>query len=269
MIKVPKHFDFLRPVASNLQRIGANHDGGYVVDPETITTSTSLLSLGIASEWSFDKHFLRIVPNSRYVAVDRSSGFLVNLHSAITKSLVRGEWAATLGSLRTAIRFLALVPPWPIRTKRRFIRKWMKAVVSDSQREIALEDPRISGLLTRCFLKMDVEGDEYLVLPGILDFERKHPGSLSGMCIEFHDVNRRYSEFHSIVTSTRELFDIVHIHCNNATPLEPGDSFASTIELSFAPKRANRTFSQQCYPLRGIDYPNDPSSEDIEFMFCD
>ena len=46
--------------AFDLIRIGKDNDGGYLVDRNSIKKSNGLISFGINTDWSFEKHFLKI-----------------------------------------------------------------------------------------------------------------------------------------------------------------------------------------------------------------
>ena len=53
---LPKNF---RPEGLyDLIRLGSDHDGGYLVDPNSVQESKALLALGIGKNWSFEKDFL-------------------------------------------------------------------------------------------------------------------------------------------------------------------------------------------------------------------
>jgi hypothetical protein len=43
-----------------LQRVGKNNDGGYLVGINTIKQSKVLISYGINDDWSFEKNFFKI-----------------------------------------------------------------------------------------------------------------------------------------------------------------------------------------------------------------
>ena len=42
----------------DLIRLGKDNDGGYLVEKESLAEAKSLISFGIAFDWSFEKHFL-------------------------------------------------------------------------------------------------------------------------------------------------------------------------------------------------------------------
>lgn len=266
---VPERFAHLAPVHCDLVRLGNDGDGGYVIASDSLKNSQNLVSLGIASEWSFDSEFLRHQPRCGYLACDRSSGFLVHAFSAVRalSRPKRGWLRSCLGSARSAFRFLKLVPPVPVSARRRFIRKWVKAQIEDIERDIAFREVMSQLLPERgVFLKMDIEGGEYEIIPEIVQIEADYPGRFCGLCIEVHDINSRESEFLDKMDSLLQDFSIVHIHANNCVPVK--SDFPDVIEITLVPRSNARYQSRvSSLPLDGLDFPNDPRFDEIALLF--
>lgn len=236
---------------------------------DSLKNSRSLVSLGIASEWSFDSDFLKRQRNCGYLACDRSSGFLVHAYSAI-RGLVRlnrGWFRSSLSSAQTALKFLQLIPPVSLSARRRFIRKWVKAKVVDVKRDVAFRDI-ISSISSKqgVFLKMDIEGGEYEIIPEIVRSEVNHPGLFCGVCIEVHDINRREAEFLDKMDSLLQHFSIAHIHANNCVAVK--SDFPDVIELTLIPRQNPGIQSRNLsLPVYGLDFPNDPRFDEIMLRF--
>ena len=66
------HFFAYQP-ASDLVRIGRDHDGGYLVSASDIENSQLLISLGVNDDWSFEEQFKkrRDIPTLAYDARDQ------------------------------------------------------------------------------------------------------------------------------------------------------------------------------------------------------
>lgn len=269
---VPERFAHLAPVCCNLERIGNDGDGGYVVASDSLKNSRGLVSLGIASEWSFDSAFLKRQPNCVYLACDRGSGFLVHAYSAIRGlvRLERGWFRSSLSLARTALKFLQLVPPVSLSVRRKFIRKWVKAQVVDVKRDVAFGDvissiASISGT-KGVFLKMDIEGGEYEIIPEILRSEVNFPGLFCGLCIEVHDINRREADFLDKMDLLLQYFSIVHIHANNCVAVK--SDFPDVIEMTFVPRlNPDIQIRNLSLPIYGLDFPNDPRLDEITLQF--
>ena len=265
-MQVPARFGHLAPFDTELVRVGANHDGGYVVPRVSLASSHGLLSLGIASEWSFDSEFLKTRKGIRYVCCDRGSGFLVHSFAMLKSFKSRNSGSWRLGSLRTAIRFLALVPPLQFPRKRTFLRKWVKDEVKDPKRDVLIEEvlTLFSGL-KEIFVKMDIEGGEYELLPKIASSESKSPGTFTGVSVEFHDIKAREAEFLKTIEIMTKSFKIVHLHVNNCVPLT--SDFPNVIEITFAPCDIAGITQVARVPRQGLDFPNDETLPDIELVF--
>lgn len=264
-VVVPERFRLLTPVEAALLRVGSSGDGGYVVGRESLRRTNGLLSLGIATDWSFDSDFLRYRPMIRYVACDRGSGTLVHLASALRNVIRPRGWRAANVSLATALRFFLHVPPWSRR--RKFVRKWIRENTEDAQRDFRWSD--LLDLLatsTPIFLKMDIEGGEYELISEIVDRESASPLTFAGLCIEFHDIRTRESEFLSCVSVLLEHFAIVHLHANNCVALS-GD-FPEVLEITFAPKADASTTRVLKLPNPALDAPNDSSAQDFSLHFA-
>lgn len=121
---------------------------------------------------------------------------------------------------------------------------------------------KTAASLPDMFIKMDIEGAEYAVLPEVLaDASR-----LNGMAIEFHDLETHWREFTDLMARLDEHFAIAHIHGNNFRPLIAGSTTPSVLELSLvnrtllsAPASPNRA----AYPLPELDMPNDATKPDF------
>jgi hypothetical protein len=266
-IVVPGRFSYLAPVKTDLIRVGSSRDGGYVVSRKSVEDSQALISLGLSSEWSFDSDFLAHRKKLWYCTADRGSGFLVYLLAclrSIVKHPLRLSDAAR--SLAIAFRFLRLVPPIQVPRRRRFFRKWVRSHVTDTERDMTLQ-PILQSIPVRTglFLKMDIEGGEYELLPEILDIAEQNSGYFSGLCIEFHAIMSREAEFHSLVHRMQKTFEIVHLHANNAVPA--ASDFLDVLEISFATKSGDEVVRVRRLPLPGLDFPNNPEEPDLELVF--
>jgi len=248
-------------------RLGRSRDGGYVVARSSVEESQALISLGLSSEWSFDSEFLAKRKGIDYRAADRSSGslrFTLAFLRSIAAAPLRPRAAVKL--LSVAIRFLLLVPPLQLKRRRRFFRKWVRVSVIDPRRDVTIHHLLESiGRKSGLFLKMDVEGGEYELLPAVLAIAEQEPDRFSGLCVEFHNVISREEEFHDILRRMQQTFSIVHLHANNAVPLT--NDFLDVLEISFARKLGNEREQVRRLPIQGLDFPNNPEYPDLALVF--
>jgi hypothetical protein len=263
-----------RPVVTGpLVRLGARRDGGYVVDARSVQIATILVSAGIGYEWSFEEAFLsRVGPAPvSLVACDAS----VSPTRFLWRALRRGA-AAALSPTRARERLASA--RWNLeraRAFRRFFygpgrtfhRKFLGTRTGGRSLSIGdLLDRLPAGSGHHIFVKLDVEGDEYDIVPEIV---RRAP-VLSGLVIEWHTLDHRWEVFTRCMDALRAQFDVVHVHGNNYRPLIPGTGLPAVLEMSFAHKAlaGERPLpSRATYPIEGLDWPCNPARPDYPLTF--
>jgi hypothetical protein len=115
----------------------------------------------------------------------------------------------------------------------------------------------ISGVGATIFVKMDIEGAEYEVLPRVL----LEASAIAGFALEVHDLQRRWPEFVAVINMLKKDFCIVHVHGNNYAPLIDGTSVPSVLEIT-ALNRALMSASElashsnRLLPDPHLDMPN-------------
>ena len=114
------------------------------------------------------------------------------------------------------------------------------------------------------FLKMDIEGAEYAVIPDICKAK-----NLLGMAVEFHNLDfpERRISFKSTIESISDNYNIVHIHANNYGGINE-DGLPHTLEISFLRKDLCSS-SEKRYDayLHDLDTPNALTSEEYFLYF--
>jgi hypothetical protein len=252
---------WLAPIPpSDLVRLGGKHDGGYLVSREAVLASKSLLSLGIAYDIEFESAFISLNPN------------LEGLH--LYDHTTRPFSAQYI--LSRILRSIEFFSPKPFIGYIKFLQKRRKLLkqkakffgvkISDNNLN---NNSTLTGALNlisqnrgRVFLKIDIEGDEYLILSELI----LHVDFISGLIIEFHDVSLHLDAVKNLVDSLKNeglLMD--HFHINNYGGLNL-NSLPNVIELSFS--RSKRDGNHRVkLPLVGLDAPNSPLRGDFEVTF--
>jgi hypothetical protein len=115
------------------------------------------------------------------------------------------------------------------------------------------------------FLKMDIEGGEYELIPEIVRRESAQRGYFSGLCFEFHDIGSRETEFFRLMKQLSQEFSIVHIHANNSVRLTR--DFPDFVEITLVPHSDVTGGNVRQFPRAGLDAPNDPHTVDFALMF--
>ena len=227
---LPKQF---RPNATyDLIRLGRDHDGGYLVDPTSVTRTEQLISFGLSTDWSFEKSFVA-KNNVPLLAYDGTIA-AKTLFRRITKYFLRLR-------LRKLISSIHLLTDYYSFFKHPRVHHHLN-IGYDSQKSVSLKSIfRQENLNTPIFIKMDIEGSEYRVLDELL----KHASNISGLVMEFHDVDLHRKR----VLNFLEEFPLtlIHIHGNNCGQLVDSSGDPITLEMTFS-AYSTQTSSQPSIP---------------------
>jgi Methyltransferase FkbM domain len=257
----PIQLSDLHPVAcESLVRMGNPNDGGYAVPLDAVTAARALLSFGLSHNWTFERDFKQRNPDALVHCYDHT----VSLSTAFLFSigqLLRFILLFRTGALRKTFTWLDYKLFF-----RSNVTHFKQRIGPDGQDNSATIDDVFSRLPVNCpaFVKMDIEGSEYLVLDDLL----RRSGNIVAIAIEFHDVDAQPGRFNSIVEKIKREFHIVHIHGNNMGGI--ASNFPKALELTFLHKRffdSAPSLSGSTYPTPGLDHPNNPRLSEIAFEF--
>ena len=106
-------------------------------------------------------------------------------------------------------------------------------------------------------LKVDIEVWEYRILAEILQFQSR----LSGLLIEFHDVDLHLNKISKFINEIE--MDLIHVHVNNYAPLSK-DGIPLAIEMTFG--EATKAEPATAFP-HDLDQPCMPDGEDFIVKF--
>jgi hypothetical protein len=263
----------LRPLLyPALTHLGPRGDGGYVVPADQISHCRFLISLGLCDNWKFDKEFLRLNPAVSIVGVDHSVGptfFIAGMPFCLGKiigyALVfnRMKLRKYTGRLRDYIDYFSF-----FKDPHKHLRRRVCASMSGPL-DITLD--AILGTAAQggehdVFLKMDIEGSEYEIVPDII----KNHLRVRCLVAEFHRLHKRTEEFNQAVRALSRHFSIVHVHGNNIAPYDETIDFPITVEITWVNKdilEHEPVPSTMSYPREGLDFPNTPSKPDHKLSF--
>jgi hypothetical protein len=256
---LPRELDYLRPlVMADMCRLGRNNDGGYIVPRSVLTSSEYLISFGLSFDWSFEKAFKLHKPEIQIDAYDHSMSqsaiFLRAAKSIVKAALFQISPGRAVQILREIVDYFT--------TMHHFVRRVSPTKIDEMDitvEEVFSRAPRGK----RIFLKMDIEGSEYDIIPDVLQYSR----DLTGMIIEFHDTGRLRTKFKQRVETLLEKFEIVHIHGNNWSGVSV-DGLPDALEVTFVNKEYCPVFAprREALPLE-IDQPNHRGRPDMSIMF--
>jgi hypothetical protein len=258
----PVQLTDFRPVACPLlARIGSPNDGGYVVPLNAIKAANALVSFGLSHDWTFEREFKKENPGAIIHCYDHTVSLRTALQFSIGQ-LLRFVFLFRARSLRKIFTWIDY---------KLFFRSeathFKQRIGPDNRDNSATIGDVFSRLPAECpvFVKMDIEGSEYLVLDDLLN----HSGNILAMAIEFHDVDTQPGLFNSLIEKIKRDFYIVHIHGNNMGGIAPFN-FPKAPELTFLNKRFFDSAplpSSSKYPTPGLDQPNNPRLPDFAFEF--
>ena len=219
-------YNFLIPYSVPMIRLGNLHDGGYVIAEQSLQAK-NLISLGLGTNWSFDKHW---------------SAYNYNCHiHGYDSTIFPNEFPTKLKAEYDS-----------------FFTGNIKHFSKNASRK------NIGNILHRmpesAFLKMDIEGGEYDLIDPISKSE-----NLIGMVIEFHtlDFKSRRADIRNAVNML-DKYRIVHLHANNGGGV-CDDNLPHTIEISFLRKELCSDKQRYDVYLKGLDSPNSAFNKE-EYM---
>jgi hypothetical protein len=248
----------------DLIRLGRDFDGGYVVSAASVDRADVLVGMGINDDWSFEADFASRRPDALVFGIDgsvsaerfhararASAAAAIRAGLRLSPADARDALRDTRRWWRTARAFDAFFTS----PRRRFAERYLGAQDLTWSAFVKSEIPDGSTV----FVKMDIEGAEYEVLPDLIADNAR----VSGCAIEFHDCGTRWREFASVMDALGEHFLVAHLHGNNWAPLVPGSTLPSVMEVSLV----HRSLVEhpvlpapiERFPVPGLDMPNCPA----------
>lgn len=275
---------FRPKLLKDLVRLGNNCDGGYVVNARAILNSHYLISFGVNNDWSFETDFLNRKPDLKILCFDYS----------VSKTLFLRRLRDTLNEV-LSLRFLLLVLSVNFRqVRQRFsdlkdsariyfdfssflarenVQFFVKGISNEkNQQFVTLDDvfqmiPREELIENSVFIKMDIEQSEFRVLPDLSKFEKY----VSGMVVEFHDLDILWPNFVELMNKLKGHFEIAHIHGNNFAGLIPDSRTPKVLEITFLKRNLiqeeQQAHESETYPISELDRPNNPCEKDYPLDF--
>ena len=208
----------------DLIRIGSDNDGGYLVDPVSITNSKYLISFGLGFDWTFEKDFLKKAKCKLY-------GFDIQIRKYFWfKNLIRNLEKFLLRKIKYTKLKKEILNNLECRKllNNSNIYIFQKAIAQNNSSSNLSSIIKEFSIEKNFFLKIDIEGAEYKILDDIKNYQHL----ISGLVIEFHDVDLNRDMIKKFINSL-ETLKLIHIHPNNAGGLcENGDP--KLIEMTFS-----------------------------------
>lgn len=245
--QLPNDLDWLCPVDVELIRLGDKTDGGYLIPKVAMDQADALLSFGLGENWSFDEHWHQLKPTDTIDLYDGEK-------TKRTFPLPEHVWN------RFEPLDLAKMYEDFFQGNRRH---WVENIGNNrGETKLSTCLNRIKG--PNVFLKSDIEGGEYVILPELL----AHQDRIIAIAAEFHGINTNRPQFRTAIMALKEHYEIVHLHANITQPFGP-EGLTEAIELTLLRKDFCKDAPKLYDFYRDQDYSNYIGYFDIEYWFED
>lgn len=202
-----------------LIRIGSAYDGGYFVCPRSISGAENLISLGMETNWEFEKHFVKINSKISVICFDGQTNYRLILKffffQIIKTLMLKFNFSLLKRSFLNLFEYTSV-----LKSKLNFVKK-----------NIGLKDglafDEIISNKNNVFLKIDIEGSEYRILDDILRFKN----NLIGIVIEFHDYDLNKEKIKIFIEQIG--LTLIHVNINEMGGFSI-DNCPLVLELSFS-----------------------------------
>jgi len=266
-------------------RVGSNYDGGYILPRKALFEADCLLSFGISTNIDFEKEFFKLNPSCEVYMYDPFIGFREDF-----TRLLKRVFKKDVLTIKREVK-LADNPEY-IEENKSLLKQsierifhWLKFYKFISQNKIFFSKIGIRNYCDSKFtnfqsifsnntilskksivLKIDIEGDEYVVFDDLVHFV----DNINVILFEFHDVGSNYEKLTYIIRKLRDTgLYLIHIHGNNSDILVEDSTIPNTLELVFC-KASYCSYPEEDtseYPIKNLDAPCNPKKLDYELDF--
>ena len=240
-------------------RIGNKEDGGYVIPDYFRNSKSNLISIGLGDNWTFESQGLKLFFRS-FLIVDHTVSSLAILKRILRRLLER---KLTIKNLVYLSKVLLNYTIYFKIFKKKHIRKKLVPTKKTSK-EITIKELIQRGKNRHNILKMDIEGDEYLMIDSICD----EANFIDLLIMEFHEIEQKRKNFELALKNLQNHYLIVHAHGNNYS-FTSNDGIPNVLELTFVNKNLfNKNYPPiKHFPIKGLDFPCNPFKPEIILNF--
>ncbi len=249
-------------IVDDLVRRGNRKDGGYVLPASGLAAIDAVVSFGLSTDWSIEADLAATNPILTIHVYDHSVGPKSFSRALKNAALKFAGGKTSLADLRSRYATYAGYKSFFTGNRVHFRERIFNRADNPNDATIELVFQRV-GAAKHVFLKMDIEGAEYRVIPQILNYADR----IDLMVVEFHDTDPLRALFSAQVAAILAHFNVVHLHGNNIAGIA-ADGLPECLEITFLSKRFATTGAyRDRLPLAGIDVANDPLKPDVPLNF--
>jgi hypothetical protein len=259
-----QELNFLRPVVMvDLKRFGNRYDGGYILPASILENIDAMISMGINDDWSLESEIRKLNPGITIDAYDYTISarkFRRELRQEFNKFLLfRSNFAKLKKKFSTLVEYHRFFRNGVTHYSNRIFDRINYSYDTTLQNCFSKLDK-----YSRIFLKMDIEGAEYRVLPDLLSYVDR----VNLLAIEFHDTAPFRSKFTEQIKELQHNFYIVHLHGNNDGGVAK-DGLPETLEITFINKKLfkGELIYRKELPIQNLDAPNAAELPDLPLIF--
>ncbi|WP_099340017.1 hypothetical protein [Candidatus Fonsibacter ubiquis] len=251
----------LRPIKVNdLIRIGNKFDGGYVITKSIFKKIKQLVTFGLFDEFSFEQDLKKKIPKLEIFVFDHTVNinfWIKNTFRWLFHFLINGKnFSRIFRCLKYYIFF----------NKKKIIHI-KKKIVSSKRREpnsISINEiiKNYNIVSENCIIKIDIDLDEYRILDDLIKF------NFLIIIIEFSHIDLHLDKVINFIKKNKKM-SIIHLHGNNFDWPDENQN-PIHLEITFLNNRlckVGKKKSNQFYPIKGLDYPNDFKKPEINLKF--
>ena len=239
-------------------RIGDKNDGGYVI-PRWLPDMDFLVSFGLGDNWSFERNALKSKIVRDFFVFDHT------VSSSVFLSKFTKRFRSSPTNFKANYYRLLVLFRYVLDFRLRGFKHVKKQITRDHSNSTKTNLIEIARQLheSNFALKIDIEGDEYLIIDQIIAMSSRVPL----LIIEFHETESMRKIFCNALKNLASEYTIVHTHCNNFTGLS-SDGIPLTLELTLLRNDLVSTSEKiDAIPRKGLDSPSSRIKPDISLDF--
>ena len=264
---IDKKYNFFKPLKNNnLIRLGRKADGGYIVDKDIVEKTNFLITFGMGPDWSFELDYIKLNHKINIFMYDytvSSAPYLKEIWKYLRRLIT---FRAKVKDVKDRINYLInYLKFFKLKNVNFFPEKITYPIKDKIDTDIEKVFSRIPSQ-ENVILKSDIEGSEFEVIDEISKFSSR----IKMLIFEFHWLDKNEEIFLKSIKKLQKDFDVVHIHGNNhCEKLSTG--LPITLEMTLVNKKikSNEVTYVKDFPIKNLDFPNNPYKKDLSFSFGD